>query len=157
MKISMGIHTCVCAPTYIYTNVGKQRKWELKVNLLLKLVLDLPVTAELTEGNWKCLFTKNQLNLLSYRRKINKKLFLSFLLSTYYLIILLFIIPFSVSHSQKTFCFSFFVFGCTHGMWKFSGQDLGLHHSKDHSCCSDNCWIFNLLCQGKSRKLFSNN
>ena len=34
------------------------------------------------------------------------------------------------------FFFFFFFFGCTHGMWKFLGQGLNLHHDSDPSHCS---------------------
>ena len=39
--------------------------------------------------------------------------------------------------AEPQFCFVF-VFGSTHGIWKFLDKEWNLYHSKDLSCCSDN-------------------
>ena len=39
----------------------------------------------------------------------------------------------------------FFLFGHTHGMWKFPGHGSNLCHSSDSDCCSDECQILNPL------------
>ena len=40
--------------------------------------------------------------------------------------------------SKIVILFLFFFFGCSHSMWKFSGQGSNLCHSSDLSSCYDN-------------------
>ena len=58
------------------------------------------------------------------------------------------IIVFKFLSSRSTIMGSFclFVFGHTHGMWKFPGQGLNPCHNSDPSCCSDNAGSLIFFC-----------
>ena len=51
------------------------------------------------------------------------------------------------SFKMKNNVFFIVCFDCTHNMWKFLGQGLNPHHSRNPSYCSDNAGSLALYAQ----------
>ena len=77
------------------------------------------------------------LNVLSHTR--NSSLCVSFYFSSLPPFLLSFLSP------SLSFFLSFFLFGCTHGIWKFLGQGLIQGTAATYATAAE-CWILNPLC-----------